>query len=87
MKLSKIYEEVNERGEITGLLEIAVNYETETGAIELLTVRAWDKNHFRGIELTGIFNEHLSGHFDAIIDEIDWQEIHRAEREEVEHAA
>lgn len=88
-KLSKIYEEVNNRGEITGMLEIAVDYDPDTNSIEPLTVRAWDKDHFKGIELTGIFTEHLSGHLDAIIDEIDWQEVYRSERleREVEHAA
>jgi len=88
-KLSKIYEEVNDRGAITGLLEITVDYDPETNSIEPLTVRAWDKEHFKGIELTGIFSEHLSGHLDDIIDEIDWQEIYHSQRleREVEHAA
>lgn len=78
-KLTKTFEEMA-NGSVTGSLQIRVNYDPETSAVELLSIRAWDKHHFWGIDLTNTLSDKL----DNVIAEIDWQNEYRQYREEWE---
>lgn len=67
-------------------LEISVEYNPETDTVDdILSIKAREFSTGIVFDLTNLYTEHLSGHLDTIVSEIDWYDIYRAEKKPAFH--
>lgn len=58
-------------------LLITVDYDPATEAVEIISMKARNRNEYRGFDLTNLFCEpFLSGFFDDMVDKINWQDVY-----------
>jgi hypothetical protein len=77
MRLQKVFQNVNDRNELTEVLQVTVEFDQESRTVgDVISIKALATKRFKDFDLTELFINHLPDQLDAIVDSIDWDEVY-----------